>query len=269
MKIQKDNVFFMGQGTPVVLLHSAMSSKLQWYFLMRSLKSDFLTIALDFYGSGSTPLPDINSEVFTLSDEIALVDSLLDGIVSPDESFHVVGHSYGGTIGLRLCYRNQERIRSLTLFEPVAYHLLPETEEVLTEIHRTSGTVKNYIAQNNFAGAAEYFIDYWNGAGTFATYPKEMQNILCQGARKMPLSYHALMEEPISLEDYKKINVPVCLIAGRQSPLTSRRVAELLVDVLPDCRFHWLDTGHMAPLTHPHKVNPIIESFIRQVESTK
>jgi len=266
MKIQKDNVFFMGQGIPVVLLHSAMSSKLQWYFLMRSLKSDFLTIALDFYGSGSTPLPDISSEIFSLSDEISLVDSLLDGIVSPEESFHVVGHSYGGTIGLRWCYQNQERIRSLTLFEPVAYHLLPETEDVLTEVRRTSGTVKNHIAQNNFTGAAEYFIDYWNGAGTFATYPKEMQDILAQGAKKMPLTYHALMEEPLSLEDYKKINVPVCLIAGKQSPPTSRRVAELLVDVLPDCRFHWLDTGHMAPLTHPHKVNPIIESFIRNLK---
>ncbi|MCK5055824.1 MAG: alpha/beta hydrolase [Candidatus Aminicenantes bacterium] len=269
MKNQKDNVFFMGQGAPVVLLHSAMSSKLQWYFLMRLLSSDFLTVALDFYGSGGTPLPDINSEVFSLSDEIALVDSLLDGIVPAGEPFHLVGHSYGGAVGLRLCYKNEKQIRSLTLFEPVAYHLLPETEEVLAEIRRTSGTVKDYIAQNNYAGAAEYFIDYWNGSGTFATYPKEMQEILCRGAGKMPLSYHALMEEPLSLEDYKKINVPVCLIAGRQSPLASRRVAELLVDILPNCRLHWLDTGHMAPLTHPHKVNPIIETFIRQVESTK
>lgn len=254
----------MGQGTPVVLLHSAMSSKLQWYFLMRSLSKNFLTAAVDFYGSGDSLLPDKDIEAFTLSDEISLVDSLLHGIIPPDEPFHIVGHSYGGSVGLRLCYKDQKRIRSLTLFEPVAYHLLPETEEALVEIKRTAKTVKNHIVNGNYTAAAEYFIDYWNGPGAFASYPEEMRDMLSRSAKKMPFSYHALMEEPLTLEDYSNIEVPVCLIAGKQSPPASRRVVELLVDFLPDCRMHWLDTGHMAPITHPQIVNPVIENFIRQ-----
>lgn len=253
----------MGQGTPVVLLHSAMSSKLQWYFLMRALSKDYLTAAVDFYGCGASPFP-AKRDGFSLNDEIELVESLIEGIVPPDEPFHLVGHSYGGAVGLRLCYSGTRRIRSLTLFEPVAYHLLPETEEVLAEIRSNASIIRDYIEQNNPAGAAEYFIDFWNGAGTFSTYPQEMRDILAQGAKKMPLSFRALMEEPLSLEDYSKIEVPVCLIAGRRSPLSSRRVAELLVNHLPDCRFHWLDTGHMAPITHPQQVNPIIVDFIRQ-----
>ena len=103
MNDQKDNVFSMGQGVPVVLLHSAMSSKLQWYFLMRSLRKDFLTAAIDFYGSGQTPLPDKKIETFCLNDEIALMDSLLQDVIPPDVPFHVVGHSYGASVGLRLC----------------------------------------------------------------------------------------------------------------------------------------------------------------------
>jgi len=266
MKNQKVNVFSMGQGTPMVLLHSAMSSKLQWYFLMRLMSKDFLTVAVDFYGSGDTPLPDKDMESFCLSDEISLIDSLLQGILPADEPFHVVGHSYGGSVGLRLCYKDQAKIRSLTLFEPVAYHLLPENEAVLVEIRRTTDIVKNHIAAGNYEAAAEFFIDYWNGTGTFASYPGEMRRMLAQSARKMPFSYRALMEEPLSLDDYSKIEVPVCLIAGKQSPPASRRVAELLVDVLPDCRMHWLDTGHMAPITHPQIVNPIIENFIRRLK---
>lgn len=266
MQNQKVNVFSMGQGPPIVLLHSAMSSKLQWYFLMRAMSKDFLTAAVDFYGSGESPLPDKDIETFSLSDEISLIDSLLQNIIPLNEPFHIVGHSYGGSVGLRLCYRDQKRILSLTLFEPVAYHLLPETEEVLVEIKRTTNIVKNHISKGNYAAAAEFFIDYWNGTGTFATYPAEIQNMLSKSARKMPFSYHALMEEPLSLEDYRKIEVPVCLIAGKQSPPASRRVAELLVDFLPDCRMHWLDTGHMAPITHPQIVNPIIEDFIRRLK---
>lgn len=264
MKNEKSNVFYMGKGIPIVLLHSAMSSKLQWYFLMRAMSKDYLLVAVDFYGCGDSPFPG-NAETFSLSDEIALVDSLLDGIIPPGEPIHLVGHSYGGAVALRICYRGPKRIRSLTLFEPVAYHLLSATDEALIEARKTAGTVKSYLDKGDYAGGAGYFIDFWNGAGTFASYPKEMQDILAEGAKKMPLNFRALMSEPLSLEDYRKITTPTCLIAGRQSPISSRRVAELLVDYLPHRRLHWLDTGHMAPINEPHKVNSLIENFIRSM----
>ena len=255
----------MGNGSPVVLLHSAMSSKLQWYQLMRSLSSDYLVIAVDFYGCGESPLP-VKTEGFSLSDEITLVESLLEDIIPPDEPFHLVGHSYGGATALRFCYKDQNRIRSLTMYEPVAYHLLPETEEALVEIRRNQEVVKTHIQDGDYAAAAEFFIDYWNGAGTFSSYPKEVRELLTESAKKLPLSFQALMEEPLSLEDYGKLKVPVCLIAGRQSPIASRRVAELLPDHLKDCRVNWVNAGHMAPLLQTEMVNPIIETFIRQIK---
>ena len=263
-KMEKENLIFWGKGTPVVLLHSAMSSKLQWYKLMRSMSKDHLLVAMDFYGYGNSPFPGI-TENFSFSDEIALVESLLEDVIPANEPFHLVGHSYGGAVGLRLCYQAQERIRSLTLYEPVAYHLLPKTEEVLLTIRKNHEIVSSYVAQGNNAAAAEYFVDYWNRAGTFASFPKEFRDILSRGAQKLPLTFLALMEEPLSLEDYSKIKVPVCLMAGRRSPLSSRRIAELLAEHLPHCRFHWVDSDHMAPVLQPDLVNPIIETFIRGV----
>ena len=266
MRLLKDNLITMGQGTPVVLLHSSMSSKLQWYQLMRSLSQDHLAIALDFYGCGASPLPG-HLETFSLSDEIILVESLLEGVIPRDEPFHIVGHSYGGAVGLRLSYKAQEKIRSLTLFEPVAFHLLRGIDEdVLDNVLKIQDTVNNYIKQDNYSAAAGYFIDYYNEPGTFSGFPKEMQDILCQGAKKLPLGFQALVNEPLSLEDYRNINIPVCVILGRQSPISSRRAAELLPGYLPNCRFHSVDGGHMVPLTLPGLVNPIIESFIRRTE---
>jgi pimeloyl-ACP methyl ester carboxylesterase len=263
-KMEKENVISWGKGTPVVLLHSAMSSKLQWYRLMRSMSKDHLLVAVDFYGYGNSPFPG-KTENFSFSDEITLVESLIKDVIPGDEPFHLVGHSYGGAVGLRFCYQAPERVRSLSLYEPVAYHLLPAAEEVLVEIRKTHKIVNSYIDQGNDAAAAEYFVDYWNRAGTFATFPTEFREILCRGARKLPLSFRALMEEPLSLEDYSEIKLPVCLMAGRRSPLSSRRIAELLADYLPNCRFHWVDSDHMAPVLQPELVNPIIETFIRGV----
>jgi len=254
----------MGHGTPVLLLHSALSSKLQWYNLMRQMSRDHFMLAVDLYGYGDSPFPP-QSDNFTLSDEIALVESLLEGIIPDDEPFHVVGHSLGGAVGLRFCYKAPERIRSLTLFEPVAFHLLPETDEALFNVKKVNQLVSQKIGQGDYPGAAEYFIDYWNGNGTFSSYPKEIRLILGQGIKKMRLEFQELLGEPLSLNDYKSIDTPVCLMAGRQSPMEARRVSELLAETLPHCQMHWVDGGHMAPLLQSDVVNEIIEGFIRGV----
>jgi pimeloyl-ACP methyl ester carboxylesterase len=255
----------MGQGTPVVLLHSSMSSKLQWYQLMRTLSKDHLTLAMDFYGFGESPFPT-NPDTFSLSDEIALVESLLEGVIPGDESFHIVGHSYGGAVGLRFCYKTEARVRSLTLFEPVAFHLLPKTSKELAKVTQQQEMINNFINQGKYAAAAAYFIDFYNETGTFAGYPEEMQEILCRYVKKLPLGFRALVKEPLSLEDYSKLKVPICLMAGHQSPLTSRCVSELLASHLTNCQFHWVNANHMAPLLQPEMVNPIIETFINRTE---
>lgn len=265
MKLLKDNLITMGQGTPVVLLHSSMSSKLQWYQLMRVLSKNHLTVAMDFYGFGESPFPP-NPDNFSLSDEITFIESLLENVIPADETFHLVGHSYGGAVGLRLCYNDEKRIRSLSLFEPVAFHLLPEKSEEMAQVLQQQEIVENYIKQGNDAGAAGYFIDYYNETGTFAGYPKEMHDVLCKYVKKLPLGSRALVSEPLSIEDYSKLKVPICLMAGRQSPLTSRCVAELLAQHLTNCQFHWVNGNHMAPIMEPETVNPIIENFIRRTE---
>ena len=261
---QNTNIITKGKGIPVVLLHSALSSKIQWFQLMESMSSDYMMIAVDLYGYGSAPLPE-NEESFSLSDEIIRLESILDGIIPPDEPFHVVGHSYGGAVGLRFCYKDEKRIRSLTLFEPVAFHLLPESEEALANVRQTGEIIKAYIANEKYDAAAEYFVDYWSTPGTFSRYPGMIRRTFSEGIKKLRLDFPALLNEPLSLEDYSKIKCPVCLLVGRDSPIDSRRIAELLAENLKDCRLNWVKGNHMAPIFQSHEVDPIIESFIRKL----
>lgn len=254
----------MGQGVPVLLLHSAMSSKLQWYRLMRLLSGKYQAVAVDFYGYGQSPFPT-NQKTFCFDDEIRLIESLLQDVIRPGEPFHLVGHSYGGSVALKFAYEFPGRVLSLSLFEPVAFHLLPENDEVWPEVRHRYERVQEYIDKGENLAAAEFFIDYWNGAGTFAAYPVEAGGMFSRYARKLGLGYRALIGEPLTLEHYRKIKAPVYLMVGNDSPHSSRRVAELLVDYLPNCRFDRVEGGHMTPVSHPGRVNPLIESFIRSV----
>lgn len=274
MKNQKANIFAKGKGTPIVLLHSSMSSKLQWYALMESLYRDFLVIAVDLYGYGDSPFPN-KKENFCFNDEIALVESLLADIIPPDEPFHLVGHSYGGAVGLRFCYKEIEqaqptpRILSLALFEPVAFHLLPENEEARSQVFQQKEIIDSFMVNKQYSAAAEYFIDFWSGAGTFSGFPEIIRQTFLKSIQKLPLDFQALRGEPLSLEDYSRIKQPVCLMVGRQSALMAQRISVLLAEKLSDCRLKWINGGHMAPVYQAKEVNAIIETFIRGVPYPK
>ena len=59
--------------------------------------------------------------------------------------------------------------------------------------------------------------------------------------------------------------MPTLLLTGAASTAAARGVARLLAGVLPRVRVEELEgAGHMAPVTHPGRVNPLIERFLLQ-----
>jgi pimeloyl-ACP methyl ester carboxylesterase len=123
--------------------------------------------------------------------------------------------------------------------------------------------INSFVEREEYASAAEHFGDYWNKPGTFKSYPEVFRKTFSKGAKKLPLDFQALLGEPLSLEDYSKIKRPVCLMTGRQSPLQSRRVSELLADTLTNCQLKSINGDHMAPIYQAEDVNPIIRDFIK------
>ena len=245
----------------MVLLHCTLSSKNQWRALTGLLAGEHRVIAVDLYGYGDTPMPE-NGEGFTLLDEVELVRSLLERILAPDEPYHLVGHSYGGAVALRLCHRCPGRVRTVTVFEPVAFHLLNRGDPGLGPVAAMMEEIDGLLAAGLRAEAAATFIDYWSGPGSFANYPARVQRDFARRTDKLPLDFRALTGTPPTLEDYRELALPVTLIVGRCSRLPTLRVAQELIRVLPDCRPVWVDAGHMGPLTHAELINPIIQAAL-------
>ncbi|VXB07404.1 Hydrolase (fragment) [Pseudomonas sp. 8AS] len=54
-------------------------------------------------------------------------------------------------------------------------------------------------------------------------------------------------------------------LVGRQSPVSAREVARLLAGALPQAqRVEFAELGHMGPITHPQRVNPLIADFLQR-----
>ena len=108
-----------GSGSTVVCVHSSASSSSQWRTLMGSLSNRFRVVAMDLYGYGKSPAWP-GEHVLRLDDEIALMAPILETA----GKFHLVGHSYGGLVALKLALNDASRIASLTLYEPTCFFLL-------------------------------------------------------------------------------------------------------------------------------------------------
>src|SRR5438874_1030838 len=110
----------VGDGAPVVLLHSSLSSKSQWSVLADRLALRFRVIALDLCGYGDNALPAPHPP-FALEHEVDLIAARLNRLVPPRVRLHVVGHSYGGLVALRFAQHASDRIASLSVYEAVAF----------------------------------------------------------------------------------------------------------------------------------------------------
>src|SRR5208282_3637476 len=110
-----------GAGAPVVLLHSSGMSGRQWRRLAKSLVSRGLrAVVPDLAGHGESPAwPEPTP--FTYRFDVERVSRLLESLESPA---HVIGHSYGGLIALLASLASPSRVRSLALYDPVAFGVL-------------------------------------------------------------------------------------------------------------------------------------------------
>lgn len=252
-----------GAGAPIVLLHSSMSSKSQWKALIELLEPHYRVISIDLFGYGDVAYPP-NEHTFSLRDEVERVESILDKEVPAGEPVHLVGHSYGAAVALNLTCRKPDKVKALTLFEPVAFHLLPKEGGAFKEIDQLVGTLKETLCCYGEKAATGIFINYWSGEGAFENFPEKTQNTLAKYVKKVLLDFQALFGEPSTLEDYANIDLPCCLIGGKRSPLSSRRIVSLLKETLPDNEFYQVDGGHMSPITHAGAVNDIIVSAVHR-----
>jgi pimeloyl-ACP methyl ester carboxylesterase len=256
-----------GSGETVLLLHATASAGAQWQALAETLRSDWRVVAPDLYGYGeSDPWPGHGP--FALAEEAALADAVLVDAGLADRGhgpFHLVGHSYGGAVALRLAMQQPERLLSLTLIEPVAFHLLreeapsPANRDLFGEVMEVAALVSGAAASGDYRHAMARFVDYWNGKGAWLRATPELQGALARHTPKVALDFWAATTESTPRAAYERIAVPTLILSGALSPRPTRRIAELLAESLPASRRQTIDgAGHMLPLTHRDAVNAAV-----------
>jgi len=255
-------------GALVIALHCSGSGAAQWCHLVETLGGGYEVAAPEHYGSESTG-PWGGEHAFTLADEAASAIALIDEAAG---KVHLIGHSYGGALALHVALARPDRIASLTLYEPSAFHLLRQMgeagREALLEIAGIAQHVCRGIVTGDYRGAMAIFVDYWNGPGAWGRLRPAQQAALLRWAPKAPLDFKALIDEPTPADAYRALRFPVLILRGEHAPAPTRLIAQGLQQLMPQC--HLLEVecaGHMGPLTHADEVSALIARHIASVET--
>lgn len=254
-----------GAGETVICLHSSASSSSQWRALMESLSDRCRVVAMDLYGYGKSPAWPGDRELH-LEDEIGLMAPILEST----ESIHLIGHSYGGLVALKLALMDPSRVASLTVYEPTCFFLLasnPSYRLASHEIMAIRDETIHLVDAGELEAAAQRFVDYWVGPGTWSKTSGGARATVAEGMRKVRFEWATSFDGSFLESGISSLAMPILLLTGSRSTAAGRGVVRILHDLLPRAEMIELpDLGHMGPVTHPQAVNNAITAFLERVQ---
>lgn len=233
--------------TPVVLLHGAGRSHLDWPLNIRRL-GERKVYAPDLPGHGKSA--GIGEQSIANYARIVL-DWMIDIHVN---RVVLIGHSIGGAIALHMALQYTEYVAGLVLISSGAR--LPVNPELLSRLASPASfpSAVNLITKWSFSPHANKgMLDQFK-QGLSKTRPSVVQG-----------DYEACHNFDAS-ESLSGVAVPVCLICGALDKMTPLRYSEYLAENIQGAEMSVVPrAGHMLMLEQPERLQKTIEDFIERM----
>lgn len=243
-------------------IHCTMAHAGAWGGLGRAMAEELNITAMDLPSHGSSPDWQPSTDQHRMATDMAL--SLLT------EPMDVIGHSYGATVALRLGVEAPDRVRSLTLIEPVffAAALADEPERV----HAHDAELVDYEAaraRGDMEEAARAFNRLWGDGTRWADFPPMTRRYMTDRVHFVSGSTPFVIDDYANLIGSKaleRLPMPVLLMQGETTPDVIDATHQAMARRIPRVRRVTIEgAGHMAPITHPDTVAAEIRTLLQEV----
>lgn len=210
-------------------------------------------IRFDMPGIGGSPLPVMPYHMTTLA-------PLLSGLLGKlgHDQVDVLGISWGGGLAQQFAAQCRNRVRRLVLVATGTGSLMvPARLNVLAKL-ATPRRYRDPEYARRIAG--EIY------GGSIRTHPERAQQLLHAHSRVGPQRgyYYQLLAGSwwTSLPMLPFVRQPTLLLAGDDDPIIPLVNARIMQWLLPDSRLHVYRGGHLALLTEPDELAPVVQRFL-------
>lgn len=253
----------VGHGPTLVLIHSAASNNKQWRQLIEDYQQQYRFLAINLFGYGkTTPWP--NDRMQTISDQVDLVTALCEMVEDP---VYLIGHSLGGTVAAYSAMQLKEKVRGLVLLEANPFPLLAKQHsDIYQEVLGLRDFILTYGNKGEWHKVGQRFVDYWAGAGTWDKLAEERQRAFVDTLPNNLHEWHAVMAIGTDTDLWQAITAKTLLLCANETKQPIKAIYEILKGACPDWDYQELDEGgHMAPVTRPDLVNPVVIDFVKSI----
>lgn len=273
-------LFYREAGDPeapvVVLLHGFPTSSFMFRRLIPLLAADYRVIAPDMLGFGLSDAPSIDDFDYTFDALTGLVANLLHRVGVHRYAMYV--QDYGAPIGWRLALNEPTAITAIIsqngnaydagfvedFWKTVwAYHAdrSVETEDALREFLTLDATRWQYLTgvdDETLVDPVAWYHDYF-----LLSRPgnDQIQLSLFRDYATNPPLY------PEVHSFFRRTNVPLLAVWGRNDPIFGAAGAEAFSKDLPEAQIHLLDGGHFLLESALDEVAAIIKSFLAKLST--
>jgi len=239
-----------GQGPRRVLaLHCTIAHSGAWRGLAELMGEKATLTTPDMLNHGRSPDWDWQGDFQDRS--MAAVEHLLE------PEMDIIGHSFGATIALRLAVAHPEKVRSLTMIEPVFFAVaLQDAPQLVADHDAALEPFADAIRAGNNALAARLFNRMWsNGGPRWSEMPEVLRAAMTRAISVVPACRDAIYDDLAGLLApgvLDRVQAPSLLLRGSETYPAIGAVNDGLARRMPDAQSVVIEgAGHMLPITHP------------------
>lgn len=246
-----------GKGAPAILLHGWNGSRKEWLFNLKALAPRFRAIAPDLPGFGDSE--DMRNFSYTLDEAASFLEAFRRRLRL--QSFHLVGHSMGGSIAAHYAAKHPGNVRKLVLIST------PTRSSSVALRMRMPGVSQFLSATYRFRSEAILKWTFYHGL-----HKPEYQDLDFVRANIQTISHTtktALIESArlfrkMNLEDdLRRINRPTLIVFGDKDRTVSTREVALQKKNLPQPYVAIITgSGHSPNFERPEIFNQLLVDFL-------
>lgn len=250
-----------GDGPAVVLVPGSCSTGGAWRPVMTAWDNCFRCVTTSLLGYGGT------AERRALDDASIWheADALEAVIRKTGNTVHLVGHSFGGLVAIAVALRKRVHLASLTVIEAPAMELLHDDRDQPYYRDFREMTGRYFAAfRRGDPEAIAIMIDFYGGAGTFASWPPRARAYAVEKTAVNILDWASAFGFPLTAAALKSIDIPVLVVWGEASrPAVRRANGILAASVNRAVSVEISGAAHFMIATHPNDVSRLIAGHVQ------
>ncbi len=259
-------------GVPVLFAHCSLAHSGLWKPMLTALAPERRCIAPDLPAHGGTAPPPEGGSLQLCGRDLC-IRLLEDAAALNGGPAHLVGLSLGGAVLGRAAQARPDLAASLTLIEPVYFHLLRPAGRIAEadEDAALMAEVDALYSAGRGGEAIRRFMEVWGAPGGFEGMGPEGRDyaLRCYGhLRRDWMMVNGHPQDQISAADLGAMRMPMMLMDGAETPRAASAVLDVIGEANPAARRRRIaGAGHLSPVTHWRAVLDELRAFWAEAEA--